>query len=58
VRRRPNGTYRISVRGRGAELSSFDGTTDRTIAVGLTVGNDCATSNVNFRRIGTDLRSM
>ena len=57
VRRRANGTYRISVRGRGAELSSFDGTTDRTIVIGVTVGNDCASSSVNFRRVGTDLRS-
>jgi hypothetical protein len=56
VRRRPDGTYRISVRARGTELSAYDGTTDRTIAVGVTVGNDCATISASFRRIRTDLR--
>ena len=51
-------TYRLNVRGRDAELAAFDGTTDRAITIGVGVGNDCAATTVNFRRVGTNLRSM
>ena len=49
LRRIRNSTsYRLNVRGRNAELSAFDGTTDRAITIGVGVGNDCASTTVSF----------
>ncbi|TMB10788.1 MAG: hypothetical protein E6J71_26295 [Deltaproteobacteria bacterium] len=50
------GTYKLSIRGRDADLSTFDGTTDRTIQVEVIIGNDQAAQNLPFRRHGRDLR--
>jgi hypothetical protein len=54
--RRRDGTYKVSIRGRNAELSAFDGTTDRTIQLRLEIGNDQAAVNLPFDRRGRDLR--
>ena len=56
LRVRRDGTYTLKVRGRNAELSTFDGTSDRTIQVRVEIGNDAAAANVPFRRMGRDLR--
>jgi len=40
----------------GADLSTFDGTTDRTIQVRVEIGNDHAAANLPFRRVGRNLR--
>src|SRR5438094_884639 len=56
VRRQRDGRYRINVRGRNMELSTFDGTTDRTVQVRVEIGNDRAAANLTFRRVGRDLR--
>ena len=50
------GTYKLSIRGRDADLSTFDGTTDRTIQVEVIIGNDQAAQNLPFRRHGRDMR--
>jgi len=56
VRRRSNGTYKVKVIGREADLSTFDGTTDQTIQVQVEIGNDQAPANLPFRRVGRNLR--
>jgi hypothetical protein len=58
LRVRRDGTYKLSVRGRYADLSTFDGQNDggRTIQVQVEIGNDQAAENLHFRRIGRDLR--
>ena len=56
LRLRRDGSYRISVRGRNMELSTFDGTTDRTVQVRVEIGNDQAAANLPFRRVRRDLR--
>jgi hypothetical protein len=56
LRLRRDGLYKLSIRGRDAELSTFDGTTDRTIQVRVESGNDQAAANLSFRRQGRDLR--
>jgi hypothetical protein len=56
LRLRRDGSYKLGVRGRDLELSSFDGTTDRTIQVRVEIGNDRAAANLPFRRRGRDLR--
>jgi hypothetical protein len=56
LRVRRDGSYKLSIRGRGAELSMFDGTTDRTMQVRIEIGNDAAAANLHFRRAGRDLR--
>jgi len=50
------GAFKLNVRGRNADLSTFDGTTDRTIQVGVITGNDQAAQNLAFRRSRSDLR--
>ncbi len=50
------GTYKLGIRGRNADLSTFDGTTDRSIQVRVDIGNDQAAQNLAFRRKGRDLR--
>ncbi|HJQ84213.1 MAG TPA: hypothetical protein VKA21_09065, partial [Candidatus Binatia bacterium] len=56
LRLRRDGTYKLNVRGRNADLSAFDGTTDRTIQVRIESGNDDAAANLPFRRVRRDLR--
>jgi hypothetical protein len=56
VRPQRDGSFKLVVRGRNAELSSFDGTTDRNIQVRAEIGNDVAVANLTFRRSGRDLR--
>jgi hypothetical protein len=56
VRVRRDGTFKLSIRGRDLDLSTFDGTTDRTIQVRVESGNDEAAQNLPFRRSGRDLR--
>ena len=55
LRARRDGTYKLTIRGRDVELSSFDGTTDRTIQVRVETGNDQAAANLTFRRRGPHL---
>ena len=58
VRLQRDGTYRIVVRGRHLELSTFDGTNDRTINVTVQIGNDRGSASVPFRRVRSrDLRT-
>jgi len=56
IRVRRDGTYTLKVRGRNAELSTFDGSGNRTIQVRVDIGNDQAAQNLPFRRSGRDLR--
>jgi hypothetical protein len=50
------GVYKLSIKGRNADLSTFDGTTDRNIQVRVDIGNDQAAQNLAFRRSRRDLR--
>ncbi len=56
LRVRRDGTFKLSIKGRNAELSTFDGTTGRNIQVRVEIGNDDAAQNLPFRRSGRDLR--
>ncbi|HYC00616.1 MAG TPA: FG-GAP-like repeat-containing protein [Candidatus Limnocylindrales bacterium] len=51
LRRSADGSVRIVVRGRNLDLSEFHGTDDRTITVGVDIGNDHAETPVAYRRI-------
>ena len=50
------GVYRLNVRGKNAELSTFDGTTNRTVMVTVEIGNDRFAASLPFVRKRTDLR--
>jgi len=56
VRVRRDGSYRVSVSGRNMDLSTFDGTTDRSVQVRIEIGNDQAAQNLTFHRTRRNLR--
>ena len=56
IRPQRDGSWKLVIKGRNADLSTFDGTTDRSIQVRIEIGNDVAAANLTFRRRGTDLR--
>ena len=57
LRRQRDGTFKVSVSGRDLDLSRYDGTDDRTIAIGLETDNDHGTATAPFRRPGHNLRT-
>jgi hypothetical protein len=58
LRRRRDGTLRLSVRGRDVDLSQFEGSGNQTIAVAVEIGNDRFAASLPFRRVsGGHLRT-
>ena len=57
LKRQHNGTFKVTITGRSLDLSRYDGTNNRTVALAIESGNDRATANASFRRTNHDLRT-
>src|SRR5262249_46047979 len=57
LRRQHDGTFKLTVTGHNLELSRYDGTNDRTIALAVESGNDRAAGNATLHRTNHDLRT-
>jgi hypothetical protein len=57
LRQASDGSLRLKIKGRDLDLSTFDGTNDRVVAIGLLMGNDRATTPASLRRTGRNLRA-
>lgn len=55
--RQRNGTFKVTIGGQDLDLSRFDGSDNRTLALAVGSGNDSAVASAAFRRVRHDLRT-